>query len=33
LTVPRARTLPVMTIIHQKPVQGGINKSVMDRLF
>ena len=33
LTVPRVRTLPVMTIIHQKPVQGGINKSVTDRLF
>jgi hypothetical protein len=25
LTVPRARTLPIMTIIHHKTVQGGIN--------
>ena len=33
LTVPRARTLPMMTIIHQKTVQAGINKSVTDRLF
>ncbi len=29
-----ARQNPVnMTIIHQKTVQGGINKSVTDRLF
>jgi hypothetical protein len=32
LTVPRTRTLLIMTIIHQKTLQGGINSSITDRL-